>query len=1068
MFIQSSLTHCVPITNNRKLPFLAALLALSGACALIYQMAWLREFRLVFGGATPATAAVLAIFMGAMGAGSALFGRRAEASRNPLRLYAFIELGVGIAALLTPLLLGLVRWLYLSTGGIAALGVVPATLLQLLLATVVLAPPCLLMGGSLPAAFKWVETDQDAQRGSLGVLYGVNTLGALAGVLGSTFWLLELWGIRGTVVAAACVNLVIGAVAWYVARGETSYRTREEEEEYEEEEEEEEDSSGKLTRRFIYLVAGITGFTFFLSELVWFRILAPLLGSSVYGFGLVLALALAGIGLGGLLYRTLWAARAGAVTLGALARVAAWQALFLALPWALGDRIAVFAIEVNQLRSLGLAGQITGWSLIGGLLVFMPSVLAGVQFPLLVGLLGSGSRNAGRHVGFAYAANTLGAITGSLAGGFLLLPWLSAPGAWQAVLVLTLLLSLGAALLGLRSFSILSGPALAALWLAAGALMFAGSGPSAAWRHKPIGYGRVEALPASINGLRGWLHASRWKIAHEFEGREASVAAVSSDDGYCLYVNGKSDGSAFGDADTQIMQGLVPAMLHPAPHSAFVVGLGTGTTAGWVADVPEMKQVDVVELEPAMAVLARDHFAPVNRSVLSKSNVRLIPGDAREALLAHGGRYDLIISEPSNPYRAGVSTLFTQEFYAAAKARLNEHGLFAQWVQGYEVDAQAIRQVYATLTSVFPHVETWISGPNDLLFIGHLSAPGYTMEQLRTRSAQPLFAEALKRVWLTNSAEGVLARHLASPEFARRLFQAEPAHINTDDRNLLEYGFARALSKDNSFETTQVLALALEQETDVPAHLAPQIDRDRLGYERQRMLAADGATFSLPDDLSEENQRRAEAAAAFAKGDFPGVLEAWTGQAGSPAEQLMLLEATAQAGTAEQFLPHYHAVLPDWPADAHLAAALSAFRQEAYDDATSHLLEGFKALRPQIWARLSNVQTALSLVPPLAAANRDLAPQFAQLLLKPFPGGLADPTRLNTLVEILALLPAAQQIEVLALFEPNPPWQRQFLEFRAKTYRAAGHARTAQAERELAEFLRHAGRRLDEAPASAR
>ncbi len=1039
-----------------RLPFLACLLALSGACALVYQMAWLREFRLVFGGATPATAAVLAIFMGAMGAGSALFGRKAEASANPLRLYAWIELGVGIAALLTPLLLSLVRSLYLSTGGIAALGQVPATLLQLLLATVVLAPPCLLMGGSLPAAFKWVETDQDTQRGSLGVLYGVNTLGALAGVLASTFWLLELWGIRTTVMAAAGVNLLIGAAAWFVSRDEilakpTPLPSNSETA-----------TTHPLTVRFLYLAAGITGFTFFLSELVWFRILSPLLGSSVYGFGLILALALAGIGLGGLLYRMLWAARAGAVTLSALARVAAWQALFLALPFALGDRIAVFAIDVNQLRSLGLAGQITGWTLIASLLVLGPSILAGVQFPLLVGLLGSGSRDAGRHVGYAYAANTLGAITGSLAGGFILLPWLTALGAWRWVFVLTLLLSLGAAVLGARATSKRAWPVIAALWLSAGCLMFIPTGPTAAWRHKPIGYGRVESLPNSINGLRGWLHASRWKIAHEFEGREASVAAVDSDDGYCLYVNGKSDGSAFGDADTQVMQGLVPAMLHPAPHTAFIVGLGTGTTAGWVADVPEMKQVDVVELEPAMASLARHHFSPVNRDVLNKANVRLIPGDAREALLAAGSHYDLIISEPSNPYRAGVSTLFTQEFYAAAKARLNEHGLFAQWVQGYEVDAQAIRQVYATLTSVFPHVETWISGPNDLLFIGHLTPPAYTLEQLRTCITQPLMTEALKRVWLTNSVEGVLAHHLASPEFARTLLQTTPTNINTDDRNLLEYGFARALSKDNSFETTQVLAMAIEQDMDVPAHLAAQINHTRLTYERLRMLAADGATSSIPSDLDGDDQRRAEAVAAFAKGNFDEVLTTWVGTPTSPFEQLMLLESAAQAGTAEQLPPYLAAVRQDWPADALFAAALSSFRNESYDDAASQLLDGFKSLRPQVWVRLSSVQTALSLVPPLAANNRDLVPQFMAVLQQPFPGGLAEPTRLNTLIQIITLLTEVQQIEVMSLFEPNPPWQRQFLEFRLKTYRAASHALTQQAERDLQEFLRHADRRLDE------
>lgn len=1016
----------------------------------------------MFGGATPATAAVLAIFMGAMGAGSALFGRKAETSCHPLRLYAYIELGVGVAALLTPLLLWLVRALYLSTGGIAALGVVPATLLQLILATVVLAPPCLLMGGSLPAAFKWVETDRDAQRGSLGVLYGVNTLGALAGVLLSTFWLLELWGIRATVTAAACVNLLIGGISWYVAQGEDGKAGAAPSREEEYEEEEEEDSARALRRRFVYAAAGITGFTFFLAELVWFRILAPLLGSSVYGFGLILALALAGIGLGGLLYRVLWAARAGAVTLPSLARVAAWQALFLALPWALGDRIAVFAVDVNQLRALGMLGQITGWTLITALLVLGPSVLAGVQFPLLVGLLGRGSRDAGRHTGLAYAANTLGSIAGSLAGGFVLLPWLSAPGAWRLVFLLTLLLSVGAALLGARAASWRAWVLCALLWLGAGALMQGGTGPTAAWRHKPIGYGRVETLPGSINGLHAWLNAARMRVGHEFEGREASVAAVASDEGWCLYVNGKSDGSAFGDADTQVMQGLVPALLHPAPRSAFVVGLGTGTTAGWVADVPDMQQVDVVELEPAMTTLVRDHFAPVNRHVLDKKNVRLIPGDAREALLAAGRSYDLVISEPSNPYRAGVSTLFTQEFYAAARARLNERGLFAQWVQGYEVDSQAIRQVYATLCSIFPHVETWVSGPNDLLFIGHTTAPDYTMNHLRARLALPLFTEALRRVWLTDSVEGVLARHLATPDFSRRLLQTHPATVNTDDRNLLEYGFARALSQEGGFDTTQVLAQSLQDGTDLPAHLVPQVDRARLAYERQRMLSADHASFSLMDELDGDDARRAHACASYAMGRHERALATWTGPATSPYEQLMLLECAAQSGTEEQFRPYHDAVKNDWPADAHLAAAVFAYRQGSADDAAAELMQGFAALRSQVWVRPPLVRAALALVPPLVADNHDLAREFLPLLQQPFPGGLEEPLRINTLLGISSPLRPAQQVEVMSLFEPHPPWRLEFLQFRLETYRTAGHARAAQAERDVAEYLKHEGRPLDE------
>ena len=296
--------------------------------------------------------------------------------------------------------------------------------------------------------------------------------------------------------------------------------------------------------------------------------------------------------------------------------------MFLVIPWALGDRIALFAIDLSQWRASGFFGQVCSWTLISSLLVLVPALIAGVQFPLLVGLLGSGTRDAGRHTGNAYAANTLGAITGSLAGGFLLLPWLTAPGAWRLVVVLTLLLSLSAAMQAARRGGLL----LITLWISILCLLIMPMGPTAAWRHKAIGYGRVEPLPDSVNGLHAWLNASRWKVARQFEGREASVAAVTSNEGYCLYVNGKSDGSAFGDADTQVMLGLLPAMLHQGPRSAFVVGLGTGSTAGWLAGVPDMKQVDVAELESGMSGLAREQFAPVNRDVMTRKNVRLIVG----------------------------------------------------------------------------------------------------------------------------------------------------------------------------------------------------------------------------------------------------------------------------------------------------------------------------------------------------------------------------------------------------------------------------------------------------------
>ena len=1040
-----------------RVPFLATLLGLSGACGLVYQIAWLREFRLVFGGATPATAAVLAIFMGGLGAGSAWFGRRVERSANPLRLYGLIEIGVGVSALLTPLLLSLVQSLYVKTGGVVALGQGPATLLQLVLAIVVLAAPCFLMGGSLPAAFKWAETDLDRQRGTLGVLYGVNTIGALAGVLASTFWLLEHLGIRATVWSAAAVNLAIGAVAWFASRG-TAPKLRAERAL----------SEGGLTRgmkelkelskaapKFIYIASAITGFTFFLCELVWFRMLAPLVGSSVYGFGLILALALAGIGVGGLLYRVLIARRSSSVSLGTFAVLSAFQAILIGVPWALGDRIALLAIDLSHSGAPGLMGQLQDWTMVTSVLVVGPAVIAGVQFPMLVALLGEGTTDAGRHTGLAYAANTVGAITGSLAGGFILLPALSAPGCWRLACFLILAMSAVAVMLAPSTTRLLKFGVTTLLAIAV-VLITVPEGPTPVWRHQAIGYGRVEALPKAMGDRLNRFHMVRRNVPFEFDGREASVAIAASDIGWGLSVNGKSDGSAFGDANTQVMLGVLPALLHPQPKTAFVVGLGTGSTAGWLADLPGITRVDVAELEPGMVQLARDYFAPVNRHVMDNPKVHLIVGDAREALVVTGPRYDVIASEPSNPYRAGVTTVFTREFYEAVKRRLNAGGLFAQWLQGYEVDARSVGLVQTTLASVFPFVETWATGAGDLVFIGHLAAPSYSLDQLRTRSAAPVFADALLRGWFTRSVEGILAHHLASPEFARRVSERTPG-INTDDHNQLEYGFARALAQKGNFNTGQILYPSMAMNADVPAHLAAGVDLSRLQVERLLMWAAEGVRTDRVANLKNDDVRRADGIRAFIDKRYQDVAIQFAGLSTPDAlEQLILLESLASSGGTIEFAqPLIDAVARDWPADAHYAAALMAWRKNQSGDAFSHLRDGLAALRTNVWSRRPAAESALALAVRLAHEKPGRADVLFELLREPFPGGFVELSRMNAIAAIGPRLSSAVlQVQVVEMFEPYPLWTRPFLEFRAKAYQLARDPRAVQAAADLTDFQR--------------
>lgn len=411
-------------------------------------------------------------------------------------------------------------------------------------------------------------------------------------------------------------------------------------------------------------------------------------------------------------------------------------------------------------------------------MVLPAAIVAGYQFPLLIALLGRGKQDVGRQVGLAYAWNTLGAIGGSLAGGFGLI-LLSAPGAWRATALALVALGLAAIVLSLRHGGSGWGAVAPAALAVLSVLMLAATGPTAAWRHSGIGAGRA-SLVSSRNALRDWLNYQRGAVVWEADGVESSVALEAIGPGLAFVINGKVDGNARGDAPTMVMGGLLDALLHPNPKRSLVIGLGAGGTAGWLAAVPTIERTDVVELEPLILNVARD-CAPVNRNVMANPKVHITLGDAREALLVSREAYDVIFSEPSNPYRAGIASLFTREFYEASAKRLGAGGLFLQWVQAYEIDSRTLRRIYATLNSVFPEVETWQTGPADLLFVASMKPLVYDVGKLRARLQQEPYKSAILYDWRTTDLEGCLARFVARSSLARAITAKEADSLDTDD-----------------------------------------------------------------------------------------------------------------------------------------------------------------------------------------------------------------------------------------------------------------------------------------------
>ncbi len=1027
---------------------MALLLFGSGVASLVYQTVWLRELRNVFGASTPAAAAVIGIFMGGLGLGGLKLGHLVDRHANPLLLYAKLEGAIAAAALLTVPIVRVVETVYFASGGSPALGVVGATLLRLVLTTVMLGVPTFLMGGTLPAAARAVLVREDVRRRAVATLYGVNTLGAVVGTVGSTFFALEELGNRRTLLLAVLLNVLVAVAALALSRlsgfeaapdpGESGVPGRAERGGEQGKPAAERDPRGLFT----LTAAAVAGFSFLLLELVWYRMLAPILGGSTFTFGLILATALLGIGLGGLFYGMLPGDRPG--SLGLFSSTCGLQALAIVAPFALGDRLSIFSALLRSLDTLGFAGSVIGWSIVCGVVVLPAAIVSGFQLPALIALSGSGSANAGRDVGRVCAFNTLGAIAGSLAGGFGLMPLLTAPGCWKLAAWLMVALAAAAAVL---SRPVWLGPAAAAT---AALLLVQATGPTAVWRHSPIGAGRVSLVGKSRNEMKDWAIEQRGAIVAEWEGVESSIA-VNGIDGYAFLVNGKSDGNAVADAPTQVMGGLIGAILHPRPRRSLVIGLGTGSTAGWLGKVPGMERVDVAEIEPAIRDVAA-LCAPANQDVLTQPSVKVFYGDAREMLLVTGNRYDVIFSEPSNPFRAGIASLFTRELYQAAAARLAEGGVFLQWVQAYEIDGLAVQTILRTLRGVFPHVSVWQTLEKDMVLVASPAPLPVDVERVRARVAEEPYRTALNVAWGVDSAEGFLAHLVADGAFASHVADNTMAAVNTDDRNTVEFGVARSIGRASGQSVAEIRAVAARlsmRDGSFQGTFDPALVRR---YRTTSRLIA-GTDPQEDPDLS-------RVVSAYRRGRFADAARLWRQldlTATSHPETLIAAESFAQTGD-EACL----SLLPDLarydPVEALLVEGIFRRAVGQNDQAADAFARGFSGLRAWPWADADLLGRSVGVAAGLArwAPSPARVEALLTALSRPFALHRIEATRRRLIVDVARRVEGCgpRVLEALALMEPHVRLDLDLLTLRADCYRLKGHPLAGLAKRERDELVR--------------
>jgi spermidine synthase len=1038
---------------------IAVLLFCSGMCALIYQVAWLRELRLVFGASTPANAAVLAVFMGGLGYGSWRLSKRADEVDSPLLLYGNLEAGIALTAALSPLLLDLVRWIYVQAGGTTSMGLGLGTGARLLLAAVVLFPPTFLMGGTLPAAARAATSHKDVARGSTALLYGANTIGAVVGAATTNFLLLEVFGTRLTLWLGTLLNALVAVVARVMSRRMEKVDLAAEAEAEEEDAVESPAGSTKAPRAFVLAAALAVGLAFLLMELVWYRMLGPLLGGSTYTFGLILAVALLGIGAGGLLYPV---AGGGAPSLGRFAASCALEAAFIAIPFAFGDRIAIAALMLRDFGVVGLWGHVLAWSAVCGVVVLPASLVAGYQFPMLVALLGRGRAGLGRDVGMAYLFNTAGAIVGSLAGGFLVIPYLTAPGTWRAVVLLLVVVAAAAlAIVPSRRMSASRMLAASAGVLAAMCVVLP-DGPTAAWRHSPIGAGRSDEVlsGATRNTLIAWRRDMRRAISWEREGLEMSIGLHTLDD-TAFIINGKSDGAAVADAGTQIGSGLIAAMRRPKATRAFVIGLGTGSTAGWLGAIPEMEVVDVVELEPWVVEVAR-LCAAVNHDCLDNPKVHNVVADGREVLLTTPHAYDIIVSEPSNPYRAGIASFFTKDFYQAVHARLRPGGVFVQWLQAYDIDATAIRMVYSTLHSVFGEVESWRTAGGDLLLLSSDGSEPIDAVSARARLAQEPFASGFRNAWRATTLEDLLARFVAAPGFGRAMADSGgEGAINSDDRNQLEFSIARSLGRDKNFSIDRLRGVA-----SLRGEGRPQVvgEVDWRGVIDSR-IGLGVVTPSIGRPLEEagadpEQRRRRSALLAWTNGRHDVARELWAQQPAAPRsliERTVMADALADGGD-EAALPLIESIARERPIDADLIRARLALTTSDVETATAALERAFLALRSDPWVDPFLLRSSFAMAASLALEVPRVADRLERALAESFAVHRGDDQRRAHRFDIAMTLPdPARCAAAMLAFEPHTPWEPRFLSRRVECYALARHPLLAVAQADLEAFAENTG-----------
>ena len=807
------------MNSRRFLPALIVLFVGSGCAALIYEIVWFQLLQLVIGSSSISLGILLGTFMGGMCLGSLLLPRVISARQHPLRVYAFLELGIAALAILILFGMPLIGGLYMLGAGSGVAGIV----FRGVIAGICLLPPTMLMGATLPAISRWVRATPEGIAW-LGFFYGGNIAGGVIGSLAAGFYLLRVYDVTTATFTAVALNVIVGSLAFAFSAvaeyeplaGRIGFAPPPPESDRAAAPSSDPSRSSAVSgfsrtlnpsrtspkRKgdwAVYVTIALSGLTALGAEVIWTRILSLLFGGTVYTFALILAVFLVGLGIGSTL--------ASALLRGAVnpRRALGWCQLFLcgtfawaayqlnvSLPyWPINPSIATtpwFTFQLDLVRCL--------WVVLPG------AILWGASFPLALASLTASDEDAARLAGGVYAANTVGAIVGSMAASFVLIPWIGSQHAQQVLVVISAVAALlmlepsyGKEPVEIAGYAEQGNPAAAprsttASWNVAGTALLAVAMVAAGLLARSI-----PPLPGLLvaYGRYAATRVGQADIIYVGEGINASVAVSELSNGVRNYHNaGKVQASSEPqDMRLQRMLGHLTTLIPENPKKVLVIGCGAGVTAGAVSIDPAVEHETIAEIEPLVPRVVSTYFAQHNFDVVRNPKVHVRIDDARHFVETTDEKFDAITSDPLDPWVKGAAMLYTREFFEMAKQHLNPGGAVTLFVQLYESNTDAVKSEIATFLEAFPNGIIWANTNEgkgyDLVLLGQVSPTKIDVDKVQAKLQRPEYApmaQSLREIGMHSAVDLFSTYAGRKPELQAWL---KDAQINHDSNLRLQY-----------------------------------------------------------------------------------------------------------------------------------------------------------------------------------------------------------------------------------------------------------------------------------------